>query len=224
MSAHHFCRRLIIATTNPHKLRELKALLASLNLEIVGLADMHPQVPPAPEDGNSLAENARGKAQFYARLLRQWVLSDDTGLFVDALGGAPGVRSARYAGEGVSMCEHRTKLLRELQHVASAERTAQFLCHLAIAAPNGQIVFETTGECRGRIRTDPTGSGGFGYDVLFEVEGLGRTLAELDDDETAQFGHRGQAARQLLIRWTAGQAVEGATSENRQPTTDNPSS
>src|SRR5262245_46054481 len=109
MSVPFVCRRLVVATTNPHKLRELKSLLSPLKLQIVGLSEVAPKAPPAPEDSNSLRENARGKAQFYARLLRDWVLSDDTGLFVDVLGGAPGVRSARYAGEGASMAENRAK-------------------------------------------------------------------------------------------------------------------
>src|SRR4051794_2990420 len=115
MSTQFSCRRLVVATTNPHKLRDLKSRLSPLNLEILGLADVCPQVPPAPEEGDSLAENARGKAAFYARLVREWVLSDDTGLFVDALMGAPGVRSARYAGQAASMSDNRAKLLRELQ-------------------------------------------------------------------------------------------------------------
>lgn len=201
MPANLACRRLVIATTNPHKLRELKLLLAPLNLEILGLSEACPTVPAASEVGNSLADIARGKAEFYARQLGEWVLSDDTGLFVDALDGAPGVRSARYAGEGASMFDNRAKLLRELQDVAPADRSARFLCHLAVANADGQVVVEAAGECRGQMRTEPTGSGGFGYDALFEVEGLGRTLAELNNEETARFGHRGHAARRLITCW-----------------------
>ena len=215
MSANLACRRLVIATTNPHKLRELKSLLAQLHVEIVGLSEVCPIVPAAPEDGTSLAENARGKAASYARQLGEWVLSDDTGLFVDALGGAPGVRSARYAGERASMFDNREKLLRELQDIAPANRSARFLCHLAVANADGQIVVEAAGECRGQMRTEPTGSGGFGYDALFEVEGLGRTLAELNDEETARLGHRGHAARQLAARWTTRQPAGQATADRR---------
>ncbi|MFO1093601.1 MAG: non-canonical purine NTP pyrophosphatase [Planctomycetaceae bacterium] len=215
MSANLTCRRIVIATTNPHKLRELKSLLAPLHVEIVGLSEVCSIMPAAPEEADSLADNARGKAISYARRLGECVLSDDTGLFVDALRGAPGVRSARYAGERASMAENRVKLLQELQDVAPADRTACFRCHLAIAHPDGQIVVEATGECRGQMRTEPAGSGGFGYDVLFEVEGLGRTLAELNDEETARFGHRGHAARQLVARWTTRQPAGEATADHR---------
>lgn len=202
MSAPASCRRIVVATTNPHKLRELTALLAPLAVPLVGLSDVSNAVPPAPEDGASLAEIARAKASHYAQLLVEWVLSDDTGLLVNALGGAPGVRSARHAGDGASMAQNRAKLLADLQGVAGARRAARFECHLAIADPTGRIVAEATGVCAGRLRTEPAGAGGFGYDALFEVAGLGRTLAELDERETARFGHRGAAARRLIAVWS----------------------
>jgi XTP/dITP diphosphohydrolase len=129
------------------------------------------------------------------------VLSDDTGLEVDALNGAPGVRSARYAGNGVTMLENRAKLLSELERVQASARSARFVCWIALASPDGQIVLEGAGTCAGHLRTEPAGHGGFGYDVLFEVDGIGRTLAELDEAETALVGHRGQAARHFINAW-----------------------
>lgn len=177
-------------------------LLSPLGVPLVGLPDVGGSIPPASEEGTSLGEIARAKARYYARQLRDWVLSDDTGLMVEALGGAPGVRSARYAGEGATMAENRAKLLADLRGVEAAQRGARFACHLAVADPHGRIVVEAVGECHGQLRTEPAGHGGFGYDTLFEVAGLGRTLAELDARETAEVGHRGRAARQLIAAWT----------------------
>jgi XTP/dITP diphosphohydrolase len=195
------CRRVVLATANPHKLRELTALLAPLDVPLLSLAEVGRPAHDAVEDGSTLRENARIKAAHYARCLSEWVLSDDTGLEVDALNGAPGVRSARYAGDGATMAENRARLLLELAAIDANDRTARFVCCFALAAPDGQIVLESRGKCAGRIRTEPAGSGGFGYDVLFEVAGIGRTLAELGADETALFGHRGVAARQFITAW-----------------------
>jgi XTP/dITP diphosphohydrolase len=155
-------------------------------------------VRPVNEDADTLAANARRKATGYAKQLARWILSDDTGLEVDALGGAPGVRSARYAGENATMAENRARLLTELSHVPDEQRTARFVCRIAIADPTGAIVLEAERDCRGSIRRDPAGTGGFGYDALFEVAGTGRTLAELTTRETSRVGHRGRAVRALL--------------------------
>jgi XTP/dITP diphosphohydrolase len=194
-------QRLILATGNPHKARELVGLLTPLGVPLLSLADVR-AVSPVEEDGVSVAENARKKAGEYAQQLREWVLSDDTALCVDALAGAPGVRSARYAGEQADMAENRAKLLADLESVPASRRTARFVCALAIANPAGRIEWESTGVCSGRILYAPsTGTGGFGYDVLFAVEGHGgATLAELPPDVVSAVGHRGRAARQLLAR------------------------
>lgn len=194
------CSELVLATGNRDKLLELRALLAPLNVSLHSLADF-PDVTPAAEDGTTLADNAKRKATEYALQLRRWVLSDDTGLEVDALHGAPGVRSARYAGDPATMAENRARLLADLSAVPDDQRGARFVCCLAVAAPDGKIVAEATGECSGRMRREPAGRGGFGYDSLFEVSGLGRTLAELDPQETARLGHRGRAVRRLLEAW-----------------------
>jgi len=189
---------LVLATGNQHKARELAALLSPLRLRLVSLLDF-PAVRPVAESGMTPAENARQKACGYARQLAQWVLADDTALHVDALCGAPGVRSARYAGPHATMAENRAKLLAELADVPDPHRTARFVCHLAVANPAGQIVAEAAGVCPGQIRRTPaTGAYGFGYDALFEVSACGQTLAELAPDMTAAVGHRGHAFRALL--------------------------
>lgn len=190
-------KTLVLATANPHKLRELSGLLAELRIPLWSLADF-PHAAAMPEDGMTLGENARRKASGCARRLKAWVLADDTGLEVDALGGAPGVRSARYAGDGATMAENRAKLLAQLENVLDAERTARFVCHLALADPLGGIAAEATGWCRGRLRRRPAGQLGFGYDSLFEIVEYRKTLAELGPVATAVIGHRGRAVRWLL--------------------------
>jgi XTP/dITP diphosphohydrolase len=191
---------LVLATSNAHKVRELTDLLAPLGVSLPSLADF-PGSHPVSEDGATLADNARCKATGYARQLAQWVLADDTGLEVDALGGAPGVRSARFAGEHATMAENRSKLLADLQPIHLARWTARFVCQLAVANAAGEIVFEATGTCHGRIRREPAGDLGFGYDSLFEVANRELTLAELGPAETAAVGHRGQAVGKLLGTW-----------------------
>ncbi len=142
------CKTLVLATGNPHKVRELSGLLSALDVHLTSLADW-PATTPVDEDGSTPAENARKKASGYARQLQQWVLADDTALCVDALDGAPGVRSARYAGAQATMAENRAQLLAELAHVPDQQRTAQFVCHLAVANPAGEIVMEASGTCAG---------------------------------------------------------------------------
>ena len=191
-------KTLVLATGNPHKVRELSVFLSPLHARLPSLADF-PATTPVEENGATPAEIAREKAQGYARQLQQWVLADDTALCVDALHGAPGIRSARYAGQGATMAENRAKLLADLAHVPDTQRTAHFVCHLAIADPMGHIVAEAAGTCAGRIlRTPSAGSYGFGYDSLFEVSNCGQTLSELVPDVTGNVGHRGRAVRALL--------------------------
>ncbi len=188
---------LVLATTNRHKMDEFAAWLVPAGVPYQTLADF-PPIPPYLEEGATLADNARAKARDYALRLGRWVLADDTGLEVDALNGEPGVRTARYAGDAATMAENREKLLAELRHVAPEERTARFVCWLVLADPKGESVWEAVGCCPGRVRVEPAGTGGFGYDVLFEVCAVGRTLAELDVEETARHGHRGRAMSQFV--------------------------
>ncbi len=191
----------MLATRNRHKLAELSGLLAAWTGTLSSL-DNHPHVTDVDEQGATSAENAALKAAGYARQIHQWVLADDTELNVDALDGAPGVHTARYAGPQATMAENRAKLLCQLADVPDALRTARFVCHLALADPAGQVVRRAAGTCEGRIRHSPAdGDFGFGYDLLFEVQGLGCTLAELDPAATARVGHRGRAVRALLTQW-----------------------
>ena len=194
------CSVLVLATGNPHKVRELTELLGPLGLPLKSLGDFS-EVVSVEEDGETLAENARRKAVGYAKGLGEWVLADDTGLEVDVLNGAPGVRSARFAGDGATMAENRARLLDELRGVAAVKRAARFVCHLAIANAAGDVVLESRGECWGRLRSEGTGEFGFGYDSLFEIVEYRKTLAEFGPAATATIGHRGRAVRGLLAGW-----------------------
>jgi XTP/dITP diphosphohydrolase len=199
-------RRIVLGSRNPGKLREMRAILADLPVELVGLEQLDPQQStPEPEEiGETFADNARAKALYYAAATGQWALADDSGLVVDALGGVPGVRSARFAAEDVPPGAPRNvidsannvKLLRLLADVPDARRTARFVCHLVLAE-GGRVILESHGAVEGRILHEPRGRGGFGYDPLFFVEQAGCTTAELPEERKNAISHRGQAARQL---------------------------
>lgn len=188
---------LTLATGNAHKVQELTRSLAPLGVPLTSLRDF-PQVTPVVEDGATLRENALKKAIEYAQQLGKWVLADDTGLEVAALGGEPGVRSARYAGDQATALDNRVKLLNALRDVPPAKRAARFVCHLAIADPTGQIHFEAIGQCYGRICDDARGEYGIGYDALLEIVEYRRRLAELGPAATQLIGHRGRALSRLL--------------------------
>ncbi|MEW4453231.1 RdgB/HAM1 family non-canonical purine NTP pyrophosphatase [Bremerella sp. JC817] len=194
------CTEIFVATSNPHKVRELSTLLIPLGIPVRSLPD-DADLAALEEDGETLQENARKKAIGHATQLGQWVLADDTGLEVDALDGAPGVRSARYAGDDATMAMNLALLIEHLADVDEEDRKARFMCHLCVADPDGNVVLESSGECRGQIGTAPIGEFGFGYDAMFLVAGLDQTLAQLDDDKTAAVGHRGHAARALVAAW-----------------------
>lgn len=188
---------LVFGTGNRKKAAELVDLLAPTGIQLQTLADF-----PAPldveESGTTFTENARLKAAEQARHLGQWVLADDSGLAVDALGGRPGVYSARYAGEQATDADNRRKLLEELADVPLAKRTAHFVCQLALADPTGAVRAEATGRCQGLIRTAEAGSGGFGYDPLFEVREYHRTFGELGPVTKAVLSHRARAMYAIL--------------------------
>lgn len=192
---------LLLATGNPGKLRELRALVAGTPLECVGLAEF-PQVPVAEEPGATFAENACLKALHYAEHTGLWTLADDSGLEVDALDGAPGVLSARYAGTPSDDAANNRKLVAALAGVAPARRTARFRCAMALAEP-GRVRAETTGAFEGVIIDAPRGTNGFGYDPHFFVPDLGRTAAELPSDLKNRRSHRGQALRAMLPQLVA---------------------
>lgn len=186
--------QLVLATRNPGKVMELRPMLAGAGVEVIGL-DAFPDVPEVEEDGATFEENALKKAREYARATGRLVLADDSGLEVDALGGAPGVRSARYAP---TTEERNARVLAELAGVPHARRTARFVSVAVLACPDGpERVFR--GVLEGWIADAPRGTGGFGYDPLFLLPD-GRTLAELSLDEKNRISHR---ARALALVQTA---------------------
>lgn len=186
---------LVIATRNPGKLREFRSLLAETGLKILGLTDL-PIQSNCEETGLSFAENARLKAVSYSLHTELPVLADDSGLEVPALGGVPGIHSARYVGPGASDSERIGKLLSELQQTG-ADRQARFVCVLALAE-NGSVILEIEGECQGEIAHEPRGSNGFGYDPVFLLPKLGRTYGELSEEEKNRCSHRCRAVQLLL--------------------------
>jgi len=195
-------QELIIATTNPHKQEEFARLLAEFPIRLRSLAEF-PHVVAVPEHQPTCAGNAACKASGYARQLQGWVLADDTGLEVDALEGAPGVHSARYAGPAADAPANLRKLLRDMDGVLSPERTARFVCHIAVANPAGEIVARAEGFCSGHLLHEPVGTNGCGYDSLFVPSGQSETLAQCDWEKTLKISHRSQAVRQLLSQHAA---------------------
>lgn len=188
--------RLVLATRNRGKMKELRELLSGLDWEISSLAD-HPEVGEFEEDGETFLENARRKARAAASALPgAWVLADDSGLAVLALGGAPGVRSARYAGRQGDSAANNEKLLREMEGVPAGQRQAAFVCAMVLRSPEG-LEWDVEGRCDGSIATAPRGSGGFGFDPLFVVPAEKRTMAELSMARKNEISHRGRALRRL---------------------------
>ena len=184
--------KLLLATSNHGKVREYMMLFQGLPYEFTTLEEQG--MASVSEVGQSLEENARLKAVTCAGQSKLLTLADDSGLEVDALGGEPGVLSARYAGEGASDSGRITYLLSRLKDVPWPERQARFRCVIAIATPDGEVEF-CSGECRGFITFEPRGALGFGYDPLFYFSEMDKTMAELPLEIKNQVGHRGQAAR-----------------------------
>ncbi len=202
--------RLVVATANPAKAAEFRALLAGLSYVIATLAD-DPGLALPPEGGTSYAENARAKARAAVAATGAIALGDDSGLEVEALGGRPGLGSARYGGPGASDAARVARLLDEMRGVS--ERTARFRCVLALVAPWGEETI-VEGTVEGRLTEAPRGAGGFGYDPIFLLPELGRTFAELAPADKHRLSHRGQAvarARPILFAW-ADRARERAES------------
>jgi XTP/dITP diphosphohydrolase len=178
----------VVATGNPEKLKEMQAYLKDLDWSLT-LKPSHLEIE---ETGQTFLENARLKASGVARALGQWAIADDSGLQVDALNGAPGIYSARYADSDGARVE---RLLSAM--VGISDRRGQFVCALALARPDGTIALETEGICGGVILTEPRGQGGFGYDPVFYLEEVGQTFAEMSALEKHHHSHRGLAFRQL---------------------------
>jgi XTP/dITP diphosphohydrolase len=179
----------IVATGNPGKLKEMQGYLDSLGWEL----QLKPENLEIEETGTTFLENARLKAAGVAQALGQWAIADDSGLAVRSLGGAPGIYSARYADSDGARIE---RLLVELE--GQGDRTAHFVCALALANPTGEVVLETEGLCSGEILLAPRGSNGFGYDPIFYVPSLEKSFAEMTPNQKDIHSHRGIAFRQLL--------------------------
>ena len=197
--------QLLVATGNAGKLREIRELLQHVPVRLLSLADF-PDIEAIDETGSTFAENAALKAKGYGAQARVFTLADDSGLAIDALGGAPGVYSARYLGEHATYPDRIDALLAGLKHVPSKERTARFVCALAIASAEGKIIYAIEATCEGFISERPRGSGGFGYDPAFIPEGFGQTFGELPAEVKNRISHRGRAlaaAREFLHSLTA---------------------
>ncbi len=201
---------LVLATTNQNKVKEFKQFVADFPVEVKSLADFGP-LPDVVEDGLSFDENAYKKAHHYAKVLGLPAIADDSGLVVEALGGAPGVYSARYAGAGASDRQNCEKLLKELG--TEQNRKAHFVCVLSIAVPSGPaLTYEAS--CNGTILTEPRGSSGFGYDPLFYYEPLKKSFAELSMEEKNTVSHRGKVLAELssefdkVMKWVEQRTLE----------------
>lgn len=166
-------------------------------LELKLPSEVNISLPNTPEDGMTFMDNATKKAKGLAAVAKQWSLADDSGLEVDVLGGAPGIRSARFAGERATDGQNTTKLLKVLR--SARKRKARFVCALALAGPNGELV-TATGKLEGEISSSPEGESGFGYDPIFFVPGLGRTLGMVSFNEKLRISHRARAVELLLSK------------------------
>ena len=191
-------KELVIATRNLGKLEEFKVLMKDFPIEIKCLADFDAIEEPA-ETGRTFAANARMKAQYYAKKTGVPCIADDSGLEVQSLDGAPGVRSARYAGEKATDAENNEKLLHIMKF--QVKRTCRFRCALAVALPNGKVLHEVDGICEGMLLHAPLGEGGFGYDPLFWSTELHKGMAEASMQEKNKISHRGKAIRKLVALW-----------------------
>ena len=204
-------KKILVATTNPGKIAELKSMLGD-DIQWIGLADF-PDVPEIEEDGKTFAENARKKAVGYAKATGLWTIADDSGLVIDTLGGEPGVKSARFAESYRRDRKERRdsldkknieKLLNLLKGISEEKRTARFVCCLCLASPPDErraspekVLIETEGKLEGFIAEAETGENGFGYDPIFFVPKLNKTVAQLSREEKNAISHRGNAIRKL---------------------------
>jgi XTP/dITP diphosphohydrolase len=183
--------KVVLATGNQDKVREIRQILSDAPVELVSLAEL-PDVTPAEEDGRSFEENALKKAMSVWQQTGLASLADDSGLEVEALGGEPGVKSARFAGEDASYADNNRKLLEKLRSVAAEKRKAAFVCVAALITPKGKMIIQR-GEVKGRIIEEYRGEGGFGYDPVFYLPDRKKTMAELGPEEKNEISHRAQA-------------------------------
>ncbi|HEV2697159.1 MAG TPA: RdgB/HAM1 family non-canonical purine NTP pyrophosphatase [Terriglobales bacterium] len=208
-------KRVLVATSNPGKIRDLVGAAQQFGIKVQAIPGFS-SLPPVIEDGNNFEANARKKAEAYSRCVPgELVIADDSGLEVDALGGAPGVHSARYAADEPAVAGSNTdddannaKLIRQIKPVPADKRTGRFVCCIA-AARDGDILATFDGTAEGIILESPRGSNGFGYDPLFYFPQIEKSFAELSAEEKAQYSHRGQAFRKFLA-WARNSATGNA--------------
>jgi XTP/dITP diphosphohydrolase len=189
-------RTILLATSNSGKLTEIQSAMGDLPVRWLTLKDLPSPLPAAEETADTFAGNAIQKAVYYSQATGLWTLADDSGLEVDALGGAPGVRSARYAGVDQDDAANNARLLAELADVPDERRAGRFRCALALV-DGGRVLAEAGGVVEGRILYTPRGSNGFGYDPLFFIPAMGCTTAQLTQEQKNEISHRGQAVRAL---------------------------
>ena len=189
--------KLLVATHNKGKLQNFADMLADLNIEWLSLDDVG-VTQDVEETGTTFRANGLLKARAYAAETGLLTLADDSGLEVDALDGAPGVYTARYGGEGLTAVQRYQKLLDAIQQVPTPKRTARFRCVIVLANPAGEILGESEGVCEGQIALKPAGEGGFGYDPVFYVPHLGKTMAQLLPAEKHKISHRGRAVQAIV--------------------------
>ncbi len=187
--------KILLATKNKGKIREIKSILSDMDIEVVSLDEVD-SLPDVEEDGKTFYENALKKAKEIAEATDMMTLADDSGLEVDVLGGDPGVYSARYAGDNATDDDNNRRLLDTLRDVPVEKRTARFRCVIVVYHPSGKWM-SAEGTCEGIITDQPKGEGGFGYDPIFLLPKLGRTMAELSPDEKNSLSHRANALKSL---------------------------
>ena len=189
--------KILIATNNSGKVREIQEMLAEMPFRLQTLGDFSEIIEPE-ETGATFAGNAALKARYYALQTGVWALADDSGLQVEALNNAPGIYSARYAGENASDGERIAKLLTELDRTGDENRRARFVCAMAVADETGAIIFTAEGICEGKIAFEAAGKNGFGYDPVFIPDGFSETFGELSNDIKQQISHRKQAIYKII--------------------------
>ena len=198
--AKHRETSLLIATQNQGKVAEMRKLLhiiaQDLNVNIVGL-NAFPDIQPPEEIGNTFAENAEIKAQFYNAAFNITAIADDSGLVVDTLNGAPGVHSARYGGPGLNDADRTDLLLKNMEHIPDTERSARFVCAICLAGNHPELL-TAEGRVEGTITRAPRGNNGFGYDPVFVPDGMTQTTAEMSTERKSEISHRGRAVRALI--------------------------
>ncbi|MBD3271885.1 MAG: XTP/dITP diphosphatase [Elusimicrobia bacterium] len=187
---------LILSTRNENKVKEIKALLTGFPITVKSLQD-YPDAPNVEETGKTFEENAVLKAKAIAQYTGKWTFADDSGLEVQALNGQPGVRSARYAGNGCTYDDNNKKLLHALEGVPSILRKARFVCVMALSSPEGKV-WSVEGVCDGFISKQPKGDNGFGYDPVFYYPSEGKTFAEMPFDKKNELSHRSKALKNFL--------------------------